>query len=220
MSISCWTARVSICWMSRRNDWLLKKTKTVLISDVSNGAWTCQPKNPLPSGSAPDRLGSPVQPATRLATPSIASASAKHPAQWDHLPRRRRTGSGACRGRPSLVTGMTLTLPVAASPRLEEESDSDWELAVRPVHFSLSGRYIIPPGIIPIPPIPIPPMPIPPIPIPPMGPALMKGSLPPGGMMILLGLDGLRGILASWASSVLALTAQGLLGHRWGILPR
>ena len=38
--------------------------------------------------------------------------------------------------------------------------------------------------------------------------------------MILLGIEGLRGIFASCASSVLALTAQGLLGQRWGILPK
>src|SRR5437016_4339747 len=71
--------------------------------------------------------------------------------------------------------------------------------------------HIIPPGM------PIIPMPVPLIPIPPIGPALKNGSVPPGGMMILLGFDGLRGSLASWASSALALTAHGLLGHRRGI---
>ena len=38
--------------------------------------------------------------------------------------------------------------------------------------------------------------------------------------MILLGTEGFRGIFASWASSVLAFTAQGLPGQRWGILPK
>ena len=46
MLISFSTASVSCFSTSRRNDCVLKKTATVLTSDVSKGALKCQPKKP------------------------------------------------------------------------------------------------------------------------------------------------------------------------------
>src|ERR1700733_4785515 len=120
MLISFSTASVSCFSTSRRNDCVLKKTDTVLISDVSKGALKCQPKNP-PSDDLVDgaRPNEPPPPVPAKSDP-IVSKRARRPIE--KLGIALLSLSSICRERRQSRSSMAPRLPKGTVARIAQES--------------------------------------------------------------------------------------------------